>query len=91
PTYVVSFHQPLYGVDDSYAKTRTLAQRLSANLGLPIKRFTCNHGCHGTMTQWFNKHLPGAAITVEYGRPMTWEQKHLSGPAGLLASIGATR
>ena len=91
PTYVVSFHQPLYGVDDSYAKTRTLAQRLSANLGLPIKRFTCYHGCHGTMTQWFNKHLAGAAITVEYGRPMTWEQKHLSGPAGLLASIGATR
>jgi predicted deacylase len=91
PSYVVSFHQPLYGVDDSYWKTRALASRLSVNLGLPIKEFSCNNGCHGTMTQWFNKRLPGAAITVEYGKPMTWQQKFATGPAGLLASIGATR
>jgi hypothetical protein len=91
PTYVVSFHQPLYGVDNSYWKTRALGQRLSEDLGLPQKRFTCNHGCHGTMTQWFNKRLPGAAITVEYGARMTWRQKHVTGPTGLLTSIGATR
>ena len=91
PTYVVSFHQPLYGVDNSYWKTRALATRLSSNLGLPIKVFSCNNGCHGTMTQWFNKRLPGAAITVEYGHPMSWQQKNVTGPAGLLASIGATR
>ena len=91
PKYVVSFHQPLYGVDNSYWKTRSLAAQLSAHLELPIKVFSCNNGCHGTMTQWFNKRLPGAAITVEYGKPMTWEQKNLTGPTGLLASIGATR
>jgi predicted deacylase len=91
PTYVVSFHQPLYGVDNSYWKTRALGQRLSEDLGLPQKRFTCNHGCHGTMTQWFNKRLPGAAITVEYGHRMTWDQRYVSGPTGLLASVGASR
>jgi len=91
PTYVVSFHQPLFGVDNSYWKTRDLGLRLSQQLALPQKRFTCNHGCHGTMTQWFNRRLPGAAITVEYGRRMTWSQKYVAGPAGLLAAVGATR
>jgi murein peptide amidase A len=91
PAYVVSFHQPLYGVDTSYWKTRTLALNLSENLQLPRKRFTCNHGCHGTMTQWFNKRLPGAAITVEYGARMTWQQKYVTGPTGLLTSVGASR
>lgn len=91
PAYVVSFHQPLYGVDNSYSKTRALAARVSTDLGLPLKVFNCNRGCHGTMTQWFNKKLPGAAITVEYGKPMTWRQKYVTGPPGLLASVGATR
>jgi hypothetical protein len=91
PSYVVSFHQPLYGVDTSYWKTRTLALDLSGNLQLPRKRFTCNHGCHGTLTQWFNRRLPGAAITVEYGHRMTWRQKYVTGPTGLLTSVGATR
>lgn len=91
PAYVVSFHQPLYGVDNSYSKTRALAARLSTDLGLPLKVFNCNRGCHGTLTQWFNKKLPGAALTVEYGKPMTLRQKYVSGPAGLLAAIGATR
>jgi murein peptide amidase A len=91
PTYVVGFHQPLYGVDVSYGKSRPLAYRLSANLHLPRKVFRCNSGCHGTMTQWFNKRLPGAALTVEYGAHMTLRQKYVTGPTGLLASIGATR
>lgn len=91
PAYVVSFHQPLYGVDNSYSKTRALAARLSTGLGLPLKVFNCNRGCHGTLTQWFNKKLPGAALTVEYGKPMTLGQKYVSGPAGLLGAIGATR
>jgi predicted deacylase len=91
PTYVVGFHQPLYGVDDSYSKTHTFAGLLSTNLGLPLKVFNCNHRCHGTMTQWFNKRLPGVALTVEYGKPMTLSQKYATGPRGLLVSIGATR
>jgi murein peptide amidase A len=91
PTYVVSFHQPLHGVDSSYWKTRDLGLRLSSYLDLPRKRFTCNHGCHGTMTQWFNRRLPGAAITVEYGARMTWRQKYVTGPTGLLQAVGAAR
>ena len=91
PAYVVSFHQPLHGVDNSYRRTRLLAGRLSRTLDLPRKRFTCNHGCHGTMTQWFNATQPGAAITVEYGAHLSWRQKHVTGPRGLLRTIRATR
>ena len=91
PRYVVSFHQPLFGVDNSYGKTRTLGHRLARYLHLPRKRFSCNSGCHGTMTQWFNRTLPGAAITVEYGSRMTHRQQYVTGPRGLLRSIRATR
>lgn len=91
PNYVVSFHQPLHGVDNSYWKTRALGRRLSRHLDLPRKRFTCNNGCHGTMTQWFNKTHPGAAITVEYGHRMSHRQKYRTGPRGLLRSVHATR
>ena len=91
PRWVVSFHQPLYGVDRSYAKTRRLAHRLSRYLHLPRKRFTCNNGCHGTLTQWFNATQPGRAITVEYGARMTWRQKQVTGPRGLLRTIHARR
>ena len=91
PRYVVSFHQPLYGVDTSYRKTRTLGRHLSRYLHLPRKRFNCNNGCHGTMTQWFNRVLPGAAITVEYGHHLSHRQKYRTGPRGLLRTVGATR
>ena len=91
PRYVVSFHQPLYGVDKSFSSTRALGRRLARHLHLPRKRFTCNNGCHGTLTQWFNKTLPGAAITVEYGHRLTHRQKQVTGPRGLLRSIHATR
>lgn len=91
PRWVVSFHQPLFGVDRSYVKTRTLARRLSRNLDLPRKRFSCNNGCHGTMTQWFNLRLSGAAITVEYGHHLSRRQAHRTGPRGLLRTIRATR
>lgn len=91
PRFVVSFHQPLFGVDTSYGKSRPLARRLARNLHLPRKQFHCNGGCHGTLTQWFNKRLPGAALTVEYGRRMSWRQKNVTGPRGLLKSLGASR
>jgi protein MpaA len=91
PDSVISMHQPLYGVDTSYPKTRELAQRLVAALELPAKTFSCGTGCHGTMTQWFNVKWPGAALTVEYGSPMTDRQVFLTGPRGLLSSVGASR
>lgn len=91
PTYVVSLHQPLFGVDTSYGKAQSLALRLSEGLGLPRKVFSCNGPCRGTMTEWFNSTLPGAALTVEYGASMTTRQATITGPNGLLAAVGASR
>jgi protein MpaA len=91
PTFVVSMHQPLKGVDTSYGKARPLALRLVKGLHLPASVFNCNSGCHGTMTEWFNKYYPGAALTVEYGTKLTSYQTNVSGPNGLLAAVFATR
>ena len=67
PLFVVSLHQPLHGVDSDHPKNPHLMSRLSTNLGLPKKPFTCGGVCHGTMTGWFNFNHPGACITVEFG------------------------
>lgn len=91
PTSVISFHQPLHGVDTSYGKARPLAMRLVRGLGLPAKVFNCNSGCHGTMTEWFNARFPGAALTVEYGYRMSTRQVRVTGPTGILGAVGASR
>ena len=67
PRYVVSFHQPLNGVDTSVRSVRRFALRLSRGLNLPRKRLVCGGVCHGTFTQWFNHRFSGKAVTVEYG------------------------
>jgi predicted deacylase len=66
PAYVVSFHQPLHGVD-TLTTHPAFSRRLARALHLPVKRFSCNGGCHGTMTMWFNKNFRGQAVTVEFG------------------------
>ncbi len=67
PALVVSFHQPLYGVDSDQVKNRHLMNRLARNLNLPKVPLRCNGVCHGTMTGWFNARHRGASITVEFG------------------------
>jgi murein peptide amidase A len=67
PRFVVSFHQPLHGVDSDAAKNRHLLNRLARNLRLPKKPLRCSGVCHGTMTGWYNAHHAGSAITVELG------------------------
>jgi protein MpaA len=67
PRYLVSWHQPLYGVDSYRVKDKGLRNRLAKGLRLPKKSLNCHGSCHGTMTGWFNAHHDGAAITVEYG------------------------
>lgn len=67
PKYVVSWHQPLHGVDSYGVKNKKLMKRLSKGLRLPVKRMACNGTCRGTLTGWFNANHQGAAITVEYG------------------------
>lgn len=91
PDFLVSLHQPLYGVDTSYGKARPLAVRLARGLKLPKKVFNCNSGCHGTMTQWFNKHHDGSALTVEYGARVSSYQAQVTGPTGLLSSVFSSR
>ena len=67
PRYLVSWHQPLIGVDSYTVKDRALMNRLSKGLRIPVRRLDCHGSCHGTMTGWFNARHRGAAITVEYG------------------------
>ena len=66
PRWIVSFHQPLYGVDTD-TKSPRFSRRVADHLNLPRKEFTCGGVCHGTMTGWYNAHFDGVAITVEYG------------------------
>jgi protein MpaA len=66
PRWIISFHQPLYGVDTD-TKNPRFSRRVARHLDLPRKSFTCGGVCHGTMTGWFNSNFKGAAITVEYG------------------------
>jgi hypothetical protein len=67
PRYIVSWHQPLIGVDSYGVKDRGLMTRLSKGLGIDVRRLDCHGSCHGTLTGWFNSTHDGAAITVEYG------------------------
>ena len=64
PRTTLVFHQPLSGVDSYRAKSMTLVRRLSRVLGLPVRSFDCDGGCHGTLTDWHNRHLPGRAVTM---------------------------
>ncbi|QGN34052.1 M14 family zinc carboxypeptidase [Microlunatus sp. Gsoil 973] len=66
PDYVLSFHQPLHGVD-TLTKRKAFSRKVATALHLPRKELNCNGGCHGTMTMWFNRNFHGEAITVEYG------------------------
>jgi len=66
-------------------------QRLHRGLHLPVKSFNCDGVCHGTMTEWYNVHFRGVAVTVEYGRGVSRKQARQTGPAGLLRAVGARR
>lgn len=90
PQFVVGLHQPLRGVDNSYPQARPFGQRLARGLDLPLTTFRCN-SCHGTMTQWYNATGYGAALTVEYGAAVSNYQANVTGPRGLLYSVGARR
>lgn len=86
PKFIVSFHQPLYGVGRA-GERRPFLERLSKGLDLPIKAFNCSGECHGTMTSWFNANHSGTAVTVEFGSSPS--QSYLRGraAAGTLAAV----
>jgi len=91
PDYVVSFHQPLHGVDVSTRKSRAFARRLADALNLPRKNLTCGGLCHGTFTQWFNHKFPGVAVTAEYGAHPSRHRMVVVAPRQLLHLFGAHR
>lgn len=88
PRYVVSFHQPLYGVDTSVRSVRRFAHRLANGLNLPRKRFTCGGVCHGTFTQWYNHRFDGKAVTVEYDAHPGRHRMRVRAPRQLVRLLG---
>jgi predicted deacylase len=91
PSYVVSFHQPLHGVDAWEAKRPRFVRRLAEHLRLPVEEYPCGGGCHGTLTQWFNHNFDGVAVTVEYGEDPTWRRMNVVAPRQLLQVLGGSR
>jgi predicted deacylase len=91
PRFVVSFHQPLHGVDTYGAKQRWFARRLSTGLHLPRKSFACGGSCHGTFTQWFDHRFDGVTVTVEYGHHPSHRRMTVRAPRQLIAAFGGHR
>ncbi len=88
PRYVVSFHQPLHGVDVSTRFTRRFAIRLARGLDLPRRRLTCGGTCHGTFTQWYNHRFDKRAVTVEYGAAPPRRRMRVVAPRQLVRTLG---
>ena len=90
PRRLLSFHQPLYGVDTD-TKNKKFARRVADVLELPAKTFDCGGVCHGTMTSWYNHHFKGAALTVEYGSSPSRKMMRQTVPPRVLKIFGARR
>ncbi len=90
PDRILSFHQPLHGVDLD-TKNKRFARKVARTLRLPKKTFTCGGVCHGTMTSWYNHKFSGAALTVEYGADPSARMMRVVAPARVLEIFGALR
>jgi succinylglutamate desuccinylase len=90
PDRVVSFHQPLHGVDTSSRQARTFAYRLARMLDLPRKRLVCGGVCHGTFTEWYMHKYHGLAVTVEYGEHPTGHRMRVTAPRQLVHALGGS-
>jgi len=90
PKRILSFHQPLYGVDTD-TKNKPFARRVADVLNLPAKTFDCGGVCHGTMTSWYNHRFKGAALTVEYGSHPSRKRMRTTAPQQVLKVFGARR
>ena len=90
PRRVLSFHQPLHGVDTDTKDSR-FARRLARALRLPTTSLDCGGVCHGTMTGWFNNRFAGAALTIEYGHRPSRHRMVVEAPRQLLEVLGGRR
>ena len=92
PTYTISFHQPLNGIDIRDTGNNKWAKRLAAQIRLPKKAFDCFSKCHGTYSMWMRKNHPkGAVITVEMTRKPSTKYLTRVAPRAVLRSLNATR
>jgi protein MpaA len=92
PTYTVSYHQPLDGIDVRDTGNRAWARRLAREIRLPRKAFDCFSRCFGTYSMWFRaEHRRGAVVTVELGRRPSATYLTRVAPRAILRSVGATR
>jgi murein peptide amidase A len=90
PRRILSFHQPLRGVDTD-TKLPKFARRVARALRLPTKKLDCGGVCHGTMTGWYNHKFDGAAVTVEYGAHPGRRLMRKKAPGQILRVLGGTR
>jgi len=90
PRRILSFHQPLYGVDTDTKKPR-FARRVARALNLPRTRLDCGGVCHGTMTGWYNHRFSGAALTVEYGAHPARRVMRVTAPRAVVRVLGGWR
>jgi murein peptide amidase A len=90
PDWVLSFHQPLLGVDTD-TKRPAFARKVARTLDLPARTLDCGGVCHGTMTMWFNHHFAGTALTVEYGAHPSRRRMTEVAPDQVLRIFGARR
>lgn len=90
PDYILSFHQPLNGVDIA-TKRPGFARLVARRLHLPTTNLDCGGTCHGTMTSWFNATHPGFALTVEYGATPGARRMRVEAPGQVLGIWGAWR
>jgi protein MpaA len=90
PRRVISFHQPLIGVDTD-TKDPRFARRLARALRLPQTSLNCGGLCHGTMTMWFNHRFGGSGLTVEYGSRPSRHRMVVEAPRQVLDVLGAHR
>jgi protein MpaA len=88
PDYVLSFHQPLHGVDVDTERPG-FSRRVAHHLHLPATTLDCGGVCHGTMTGWYNHHFKGFALTVEYGARPPKRLMQQVAPRQVLSIFGA--
>jgi protein MpaA len=88
PDYVLSFHQPLHGVDLDN-KRPGFSRKVAHTLRLPATTLDCGGVCHGTMTGWYNHNFDGFALTVEYGARPSQRLMRAVAPRQVLRVFGA--
>lgn len=88
PDRLLSFHQPLLGVDTD-TKLPGFAHEVARRLRLPTTSLRCGGVCHGTMTGWFDARYAGAALTVEYRARPASRTVEVDAPRQVLALFGA--